>query len=53
MKNQQELAAIKVTEKFDKELLSILSKELKMIKNAKNKFLTSLDNNSDHSLMVA
>lgn len=53
MKNQQELTTIKVTEKFDKELLSILSKELKMIKNAKNKFLASLDTNAGHPLMVA
>jgi hypothetical protein len=42
-----------VTEKFDKELLNILSKELKALKTPKSKFLTNLNTNSDNSLLVA
>ena len=52
MKKQQETSLLKITEKFDKELLKLLSGDLKTLKAAKNRYFSRPDNNNNN-LMVA
>ena len=51
MKKQPKTTIIKLSERFDKQLLSILSKELNSLKVAKNELIKSLNPNND--LLVA
>ena len=51
MKKDQEITSLKVTEKFDKELIKLLSKDLKMIKAAKKQYITKVNNRTN--LLVA
>jgi hypothetical protein len=51
MKQSTKNPIIKLSEKFDKQLLSILSDELRNIKDAKNQLVKTL--NSNNGLLVA
>ena len=51
MKKDQEITSLKVTEKFDKELIKLLSKDLKMVKAAKQQNITKVNNRNN--LLVA
>ncbi len=53
MKNQPEVALLKATKKFDKQLLILLSREIKVLKNSKNGFITHLNGSSNNPLLVA
>lgn len=51
MKNKNSI--IKLSEKFDRQLLNILSQELGLIKETKNKIIKELTPDSDSGLLVA
>ena len=51
MKKDQEITSLKVTEKFDRELVKLLSNDLKTIKMAKS-HITKVSNNNN-TLLVA
>jgi hypothetical protein len=53
MKKQSTTTIIKLSERFDKQLLSILSRELDAIKSAKDNIVKTLRPNSDDGLQVA
>ncbi|MBC8054410.1 MAG: hypothetical protein H7Y13_15220 [Sphingobacteriaceae bacterium] len=53
MKKQSKPTIIKLSERFDKQLLSILSKELDALKSTKNHFIKTLRPTSDDGLQVA
>ncbi|MEJ6980505.1 hypothetical protein WG906_08595 [Pedobacter sp. P351] len=53
MKKQSQTAIIKLSERFDKQLLNILSKELDSLKSAKNNIINTLRPKSDDGLLVA
>jgi hypothetical protein len=51
MKKQQETSPLHVTEKFDRELIKILSKDLKTVKTTKARYISK--SNDDNNLLVA
>ncbi len=53
MKKQRNNTVIKLSERFDKQLLNILSKELNSIKATKDNIIKTLRPNSDDGLQVA
>ena len=53
MKKANENALLKFTEKFDRELVRLLSSDLKMIKNSKTSFFNKDNNNNNNTLLVA
>lgn len=53
MKNTTETPIIRLTEKFDKQLLRILKNEIKAVKETKNQIIKSLKPGSDDGLLVA
>ncbi|WP_256011569.1 hypothetical protein [Desertivirga xinjiangensis] len=52
MKSQAKTKITKLSEKFDKQLLSILADELRLIKAAKSQLVNTLNSN-DQNLLVA
>jgi len=52
MKKQPTTPIIKLSERFDKQLLTILSKELSTLRSAKNDIIKALKPNND-GLLVA
>lgn len=53
MKMQSKSNIVKLSERFDKQLLNILSKELDTLKSTKNNIIKTLRSNSDDGLQVA
>ena len=53
MKKQNKTTIAKLSEKFDKQLLTILSQELQAIKGAKNKIVNDFSAGPDRQLLVA
>ena len=53
MKKQSKTTIIKLSERFDKQLLNILSKELNSLKSTKDNIIKTLRPNSDDGLQVA
>ena len=52
MKKQSKTTIIKLSERFDKQLLNILSKELNALKSTKDNIIKTLRQNSDDGLQV-
>ena len=52
MKKANENALLKVTEKFDRELVRLLSSDLKSIKTSRRNIFNK-DNNNNNTLLVA
>lgn len=53
MKKENNTPVIKLSERFDKELLNILSAELRSLKNTKNAIIKKLNPDSGNGLMLA
>jgi hypothetical protein len=53
MKKQAKPTIIKLSERFDKQLLNILSKELNSLRTTKNNLINTLRPGSDDGLQVA
>ncbi|WP_207531699.1 hypothetical protein [Desertivirga arenae] len=53
MKKFTETKIVKLTEKFDRQLLKILNNELKAVKEAKEQIIKTLKPGSDDGLLVA
>jgi|GEM_PF-1005875 len=53
MKKQNQNNIIKLSERFDKQLLSILSQELAALKTTKNQIIKTLKSDSGDDLLVA
>jgi hypothetical protein len=53
MKKQTQPTIIKLSERFDKQLLSLLSQELNSLKTAKNNIIKTLSSKQDGGLQVA
>lgn len=53
MKKQNKPTIIKLSERFDKQLLNILSQELDALKNTKNNIIKTLRPKSNDGLQVA
>jgi len=53
MKKNTKTPIVKLTEKFDRQLLRILNNELQAVKETKNQIIKSLNPGSDDGLLVA
>ena len=53
MKKSAQTPIIQLTEKFDRQLLNMLSEELKSLKKAKNNLLQTFKPRTDDGLLVA
>ncbi|WP_207427983.1 hypothetical protein [Pedobacter sp. SYSU D00535] len=53
MKKANKTTVIKLSERFDKELLNILSEELKSLKSTKDSIIKTLRPNSNDGWLVA
>lgn len=53
MKKQNQNTIVTLSERFDKQLLNILSQELAALKNAKNRMVKNLKSDSGDDLLVA
>lgn len=53
MKKQNKNTMVKLSEKYDKQLLNILSEELQLLKEAKNTLIKRLNSGSGGGLQVA
>jgi len=53
MKKHNKNSVIKLSEKFDKQLLNLLSEELSAVREARAQILKSLNRGSNDELMVA
>lgn len=53
MEKKNEISALKLTEQFDKELLNILTKELKLRMDRVSERITNLGGGSGNPLLVA
>ena len=53
MKKQNQPTVVRLSRKFDKQLLILLSEELNTLKAAKNKIIKKLNPVSDDGLLVA
>ncbi len=52
MKKQNKSSVVKLSEKYDKQLMKILSEELQLLKEAKN-FIKKLNSGPNEGLQVA
>lgn len=53
MKKLNDTKIVKLTEKFDRQLLKILNNELKAVREAKDQIIKTLKPGSDDGLLVA